>query len=162
MQSRQYPAAPGWRPARRKGQRPAPRHSPAAPERSYAATTAHQALFFFLKGAMPARASSSARSFSGWPAWPLTHSQVTLWRACASSSRCHSSTFFTGFLFEVFQPFLLPAEDPAGDAVLHIGRVGDHGDGGRPRQAFQRVDCGQQFHPVVGGLTLAAAAVLFL
>ena len=30
-----------------------------------------------LKGAMPARASSSARSFSGCPAWPLTHSQVT-------------------------------------------------------------------------------------
>ena len=30
-----------------------------------------------LNGAMPARANSSARSFSGWPAWPLTHSQVT-------------------------------------------------------------------------------------
>ncbi len=33
---------------------------------------------FCLKGAMPARASSSARSFSGWPAWPLTQCQTTL------------------------------------------------------------------------------------
>lgn len=31
-----------------------------------------------LKGAMPSRASSSARSFSGWPAWPFTQCQRTL------------------------------------------------------------------------------------
>ena len=34
-----------------------------------------------LKGAMPVRANASARSFSGWPAWPLTHSHMTLCRA---------------------------------------------------------------------------------
>jgi len=33
---------------------------------------------FCLKGAMPERASSSARSFSGWPACPLTQCQTTL------------------------------------------------------------------------------------
>jgi EAL domain-containing protein (putative c-di-GMP-specific phosphodiesterase class I) len=33
--------------------------------------------YFFLKGAMPLRASSSARSFSSCPAWPLTQCQVT-------------------------------------------------------------------------------------
>ncbi len=57
-----------------------------------------------LNGAIPARASSSARSFSGWPAWPLIHFQVTLWRACAASSRCHRSTFYTGLRSAVFQP----------------------------------------------------------
>ncbi|MCY1310356.1 hypothetical protein D9M70_605370 [compost metagenome] len=54
---------------------------------------------------MPLRASSSARSFSGWPAWPLTQCQVTLCRRLASSSACQSSAFFTGFLSAVFQPF---------------------------------------------------------
>ena len=64
----------------------------------------HDAARDGLKGAMPARASSSARSFSGWPAWPLIHSQRTLWRACAASSRCHNSAFFTGLRSAVRQP----------------------------------------------------------
>ena len=71
----------------------------AALEPPYSATRA-----FGLNGAMPSRASSSARSFSGWPAWPFTQCQVTLWRFRASSSACHSSAFFTGFLAAVFQP----------------------------------------------------------
>ena len=49
---------------------------------------------------------------------------VTSWRLRASSSRCHSSTFLTGFLSAVFQPSLLPAVDPLADAVLHVFGVG--------------------------------------
>ena len=33
--------------------------------------------FAVLNGAIPARANSSARSFSAWPAWPLIQRQVT-------------------------------------------------------------------------------------
>ena len=51
-------------------------------------------------------ASRSARSFSGWPAWPLTHCQLILCRAVASTSACHNSAFFTGCFDAVFQPFL--------------------------------------------------------
>ena len=54
--------------------------------------------------AMAARASASARSFSGWPAWPRTHSQATSCGAAAASSRCHRSIFLTGFLSAVRQP----------------------------------------------------------
>src|SRR5579883_506161 len=54
--------------------------------------------------AMALRASASARSFSGCPEWPRTQCQLTSWRAAAASSRCHSSTFFTGFLSAVLQP----------------------------------------------------------
>jgi hypothetical protein len=36
----------------------------------------------------------------------LIQCQVTLWRRRASSSACQSSAFLTGFLSEVFQPFL--------------------------------------------------------
>ena len=47
---------------------------------------------------MPARANSSARSFSGWPAWPRSQCQRTSWRAWAASSLCHRSAFLTGCL----------------------------------------------------------------
>lgn len=49
----------------------------------------------------PPRGSSSQRSFSGWPAWPFTHSHLILCWPSAASSRCQRSTFFTGFS----QPF---------------------------------------------------------
>ena len=58
-----------------------------------------------LNGFMPSRASSSARSLSGCPSWPLTQCHEMVWRAMAWSSACQSSTFFTGFLSAVFQPF---------------------------------------------------------
>src|SRR5476649_282884 len=35
---------------------------------------------------------------------PRTHFQVMLWRLHCSSSNCHRSAFFTGFLAAVFQP----------------------------------------------------------
>lgn len=53
---------------------------------------------------MPARASSSARSFSAWPACPLIQRQTTLCRCWAASSLSQSSAFFTGFFSAVFQP----------------------------------------------------------
>ena len=54
---------------------------------------------------MPSRASSSARSLSSWPSWPLTQCQLISCGASAFSSRCHSSTLRTGFLSAVRQPF---------------------------------------------------------
>ena len=56
-----------------------------------------------LSSAMRARAIASARSFSGWPEWPRTHSQLTTCRAAAVSSRCQRSTFLTGCLSAVSQ-----------------------------------------------------------
>src|SRR5690606_2115317 len=58
----------------------------------------------FLYGSMPWRASSSARSFMSWPAWPLTQCHLISWCLAASSRRCQSSMFLTGFLSAVFQP----------------------------------------------------------
>ncbi len=58
-----------------------------------------------LNSAMPMRASSSARSFSACPACPLIQRQSMSWTRRASSRRCHSSAFFTGFLSAVRQPF---------------------------------------------------------
>src|SRR3989338_3630495 len=72
--------------------------------RIVAAEDPHQppaVLYLRLNGAIASRASSSARSFSGWPAWPFTQCSVTLWRFRASSSACQSSTFLTGFLSAV-------------------------------------------------------------
>ena len=57
-----------------------------------------------MNGAMPSRASSSARSFWGCPAWPLTQCHVMSCRRAAASNRCHSSAFLTGFLSAVRQP----------------------------------------------------------
>ena len=51
------------------------------------------------------RANWSARSFSGWPEWPATQIQWIWWRAMSSSSARHRSSFLTGFLSAVFQPF---------------------------------------------------------
>src|SRR5579884_1385942 len=54
--------------------------------------------------AISPRARTSARSFSGWPAWPRTHCHSTACAAAAASRRCHSSWFLTGFLSAVRQP----------------------------------------------------------
>lgn len=49
-------------------------------------------------GGRPPRANSSQRSFSGWPAWPFTHSHLILCWPSAASSRCQRSTFSPAFL----------------------------------------------------------------
>ena len=65
-----------------------------------------QTLFYRLvSSSMPWLASWSARSFSGWPAWPFTQCQLTVNFWARASSCCHSSAFLTGFLSDVFQPF---------------------------------------------------------
>ena len=51
-----------------------------------------------------ATASSSQRSLSATPAWPLTLCQVIVWRATSASSSSHRSWFLTGCLAAVFQP----------------------------------------------------------
>ena len=53
---------------------------------------------------MPRLASSSAISLPALPVWPFTQRQSISWRPTASSSACHKSWFFTGFLAAVFQP----------------------------------------------------------
>ncbi len=49
-------------------------------------------------------ASSSQRSLSSWPAWPLTQMNSTLCLLFAVSRRSHRSRFLTGCLLAVFQP----------------------------------------------------------
>jgi hypothetical protein len=52
----------------------------------------------------PLLASASARSLPTSPTWPRTQCHCTWCSAASASSRCHRSTFFTGFLSAVFQP----------------------------------------------------------
>ena len=52
----------------------------------------------------------SQRSFSGWPAWPLTHCQLTSWGSTAAKRRFQRSTFLTGCLLAVLQPRLIQPE----------------------------------------------------
>src|SRR4029079_12312981 len=55
-----------------------------------------------------ATASSSQRSFSGWPEWPATRVNLNLWVAMSSSSFFQRSEFLssTSFPFSFrFQPF---------------------------------------------------------
>ena len=55
---------------------------------------------------MPLAARRSARSFSGWPAWPFTQCHCTWCRPAAASRRRHRSAFLTGCLPAVYQPLL--------------------------------------------------------
>ena len=104
-----------------------------------------------------ARASASARSFSGWPAWPRTQFQSTSCGAAAASSRCQRSMFLTGFLSAVRQP---RAFHPGSHWVIPsrtILAVGVEHDPARPLQRLERGDRRRQLHAVVGGRRLAAA-----
>src|SRR6202023_4347030 len=56
---------------------------------------------------------------------------------------------------------LLPAMDPAGDALTDILAVGVEIDGARLLQGFERRDRRHQLHAVVGGMRLAALQFLF-
>ena len=67
-----------------------------------------------------------------------------------------------GLLGGGFPAVPLPAMQPAGHAVLHVGGIGHDGDLGRARQAFERVDRGQKFHPVVCRGGFAAGQFAFL
>ena len=109
---------------------------------------------------MPSRASWSARSFMAWPAWPFTQCQCTSWRLSAASSRCHRSTFLTGFLSAVRQPFFFQPWIQLGDAVRARIRCRCEIDAARPLQRLQRRDRRHQFHAVVGGVRLAAVEFL--
>ena len=61
----------------------------------------------------------------------------------ASSSARHKSSFLTGFLSAVFQPFSLPVLHPFGGAVHHVARIGvDRRPRGR-LQRFERADHGE-------------------
>ena len=103
---------------------------------------------------MPMRASSSARSFSAWPAWPLTQRQSI---SCARA-RLVEALPQLGVLHRLLvggPPAVpLPAVDPGGDAVLHVLAVGVQLDAARPLQRFERRDRRHQLHAVVGGRRL--------
>src|SRR5580693_6643526 len=57
-------------------------------------------------GAMPSRASLSARLFSSLSAWPLTQRHSTVCRSAAAARARQRSSFLTGFLDAVRQPLL--------------------------------------------------------
>ena len=99
---------------------------------------------------MPSRASSSARSFSGWPAWPLTQCHSTSCLVRSSSRRCQSSAFLTGLRSAVRQPFRFQPWIHLRDAVLHVGAIGVKVDVARPLEGVERLDGGDEFHLVVG------------
>ena len=58
-----------------------------------------------LQRGVAATASWSARSFIGWPEWPLTQVNVTSLLRTTSINGFQRSVFATGCFFEFFQPF---------------------------------------------------------
>ena len=80
-----------------------------------------------------------------------TQSQSTSCGSIAASSRCHRSTFLTGFLSAVFQPLRFQLRMPLRDAVAQILAVGMELTVARPLQRFERLDRRHQLHAVVGG-----------
>ena len=83
-------------------------------------------------------------------------------RLSAASSRCHRSTFFTGFLSAVRQPLRFQLLIQRHDAVAQILAVGVQIDPARPLQRFERGDRRHQLHAVVGGVRLAAFELLLV
>ena len=127
---------------------------------SYAVLSACELRCAARSSAIASRASSSARSLRSWPAWPLTQCQCTVWWASAASSRCHRSTFFTGFLSAVRQPLRFQPLIQLDDAVAQILAVGVEVDRAGPLERLQRRDRRHQLHAVVGGVRLAALDLL--
>ena len=111
-------------------------------------------------GAMPSRASSSARSFISSPAWPLTQRQSISWRSLRLVEAPPEVVVLDRLLVGGAPAVALPVGEPAGDAVAHILRVGVQLDAARALQRLQRRDRGHQLHAVVGGGRLAAAQLL--
>ena len=81
---------------------------------------------------MPSRASASARSFSAWPAWPLTQCQSMSWRSRGCVEALPQIDVLHRLLVGGAPAVPLPAVDPLGDAVAQILRVGVEA---RPRRA---------------------------
>ena len=107
-----------------------------------------------------AQASASARSFSGWPAWPLTQCQST-WCGLGRVEQLLPQLGILDRLPVGGPPAVAaPAVDPLGDAVADVDAVGVEADPARPLQRLERRDRGEQLHPVVGGQRLAAGQLL--
>ncbi len=113
-----------------------------------------------LEGAMPWRASSSARSLSSWPAWPFTQCQEIVWRCKRRIEALPELGILHRLLVRRLPAIALPAVNPFADAVLHIGGIDMHLDRARTIERFQRHDRRHQLHAVVGGLRLAAGKLL--
>ena len=109
---------------------------------------------------MPSRASSSARSFSSWPAWPRTQCQRTSWRARAASSCCHRSAFLTGALAAVRQPL---AFQPWIHSLMPFLTYSESVCRSTCEGCFRASSASMaavQLHAVVGGGSLAALDLL--
>ena len=117
-------------------------------------------LLFSRAIATPSRASWSARSFSSWPAWPLTQCQRTSCVLERGIEPLPQIDVLDRLLVGGAPAVPLPAVDPAGDALTHILAVGVEIDGAGPLQRFQRRDRRHQLHAVVGGVRLAALQLL--
>ena len=109
-----------------------------------------------------AQASWSTRSFSAWPAWPLTQCHSIRCGSAAAHSACHSSAFLTGFLSAVRQPLRRQSWThlvmPSLTYMLSVVKL----DAAWPGQRLERLDRRHQLHAVVGGRVLAARQFLFL
>ena len=115
-----------------------------------------------LNGAMPGRARASARSFSGWPAWPLTHSQRDGVAGGGGVEAAPEVLVLHRLAVGGTPAVSLPAVDPTAHAVAEIDAVGDDGE---CRRAVERLQCGDgrhQLHAVVGGGGLAAGELALL
>ena len=76
------------------------------------------------RSAIPARASASARSFSGWPAWPRTQMPLDSMRRQRGLEPLPQIDILHRLLVGGLPAARLPLLDPARDAVLHILAVG--------------------------------------
>src|SRR5688572_10498877 len=86
----------------------APHPSPLPQGRGKSVLSIHHSPFTihaFANSAQPRFANSSALSFPSSPAWPFTHSHSMSCWAETSSRRRQRSSFLTGFLSVVRQPF---------------------------------------------------------
>ena len=102
-------------------------------------------------------ASSSHRSFSGWPACPVTQCHRTTWRCASASSVLPEVDVLHGLLVGGPPAVALPAREPLGHARAHVLRVG--GAGRPPRDASsvaQSLDRAAKLHAVVRRLRLVA------
>ena len=114
-----------------------------------------------LSSAMRARAIASARSFSGWPEWPRTHSQVDDVPGRRGIEPLPKIDILDRLLVGGQPVPPLPAVYPFGDAVAQILAVAVEPDAARPLQRFEPGDRRHHLHAVVGRLGVIAAQFLF-
>jgi hypothetical protein len=94
--------------------------------------------------------SASARSFSTWPAWPLTQRHSMRWRRQPIQFPPQLGVLHR-LLVSGAPAAPFPGVDPLADALLHILRIGMHARMHRTLEGLQGADHGGQFHAVVGG-----------